>query len=279
MLRAIGLGSGSGTNLAYLIENSVNCEFVALACDRDCPIIELAKDHKIPIINPQYPSLKDQNGKRLHSDLRNQLCREWEENLLKEIEAFQPVDVLILGGYSRILHQPLLRAFPTNTLNVHPGDLSHRNKLQERLLKGLDAVLKALILGLASTRSTIHYVSAGVDEGEIVLISQELEFQKRETIQEALKHFQVPEPELVSYEELERHIKERKKQAPELYRQLKNYCQEHQALQKKECDWPSYLKVVNSMAQGEIRWATEVHSDGRRVLLYQGKPMSYGGIQ
>lgn len=71
------------------------------------------------------------------------------------------VDVVCLAGYMRLVGAPILEAFPDRILNVHPSLLP--------AFPGLDAQGQALAHGVRVSGATVHLVSAGLDDGPIVL--------------------------------------------------------------------------------------------------------------
>ena len=70
------------------------------------------------------------------------------------------VDWVILAGYMRVVKKPLLEAYPHRILNIHPSLLP--------AFKGLEAWKQALAAGVPEAGCTVHLVSEGVDEGEIL---------------------------------------------------------------------------------------------------------------
>jgi phosphoribosylglycinamide formyltransferase-1 len=71
------------------------------------------------------------------------------------------VDLVVLAGFMRLVKQPMLEAFPGRIINVHPALLPS--------FKGLDAQRQALEYGVKVSGCTVHFVTAGMDEGPIIL--------------------------------------------------------------------------------------------------------------
>src|SRR5690606_15898362 len=71
------------------------------------------------------------------------------------------VDLVCLAGYMRLVRKPMLTAFPNRILNIHPSLLP--------AFPGLEAQRQALEYGVKVAGCTVHFVTAGVDEGPIVL--------------------------------------------------------------------------------------------------------------
>ena len=71
------------------------------------------------------------------------------------------VTLVCLAGYMRLVGQPLLDAFPQRILNIHPSLLPS--------FPGLNAQQQALAHGVRVSGATVHLVTAGLDDGPIVL--------------------------------------------------------------------------------------------------------------
>ena len=70
------------------------------------------------------------------------------------------VDLVVLAGFMRVLHAPMLRAFPQRIINIHPSLLPK--------FTGLEAWKQALAAGEKVTGCTVHYVDERVDHGQII---------------------------------------------------------------------------------------------------------------
>ena len=71
------------------------------------------------------------------------------------------VDLVCLAGYMKLVGPRLLDAFPNRILNVHPSLLPS--------FPGLDAQHQAFDHGVAVSGATVHLVTAGLDDGPIIL--------------------------------------------------------------------------------------------------------------
>jgi folate-dependent phosphoribosylglycinamide formyltransferase PurN len=69
-------------------------------------------------------------------------------------------ELIVLGGYMRLVKAPLLEAFPRRIVNIHPSLLPS--------FPGLEAWKQALAAGVEKTGCTVHFVDAGMDTGEII---------------------------------------------------------------------------------------------------------------
>ena len=89
-------------------------------------------------------------------------------DMLRELD----VDMVVLLGYLYILTAPMLEAFPGRILNVHDSDLTLIGSNGRRRYPGLHATRDAILAGERETRSTLHVVTADVDAGPILALSE-----------------------------------------------------------------------------------------------------------
>tara|TARA_Y100000992_G_scaffold166093_1_gene111566 strand:+ start:2045 stop:2626 length:582 start_codon:yes stop_codon:yes gene_type:complete len=108
------------------------------------------------------------------------VTREEYGNLLNKIFIDNNVDIVLLIGFMRILSKSFCKKWDNKILNVHPSLLPKyaggiNNNVHRDVLKNKDS----------ETGCTIHYVTANVDSGPI-LIQKKCEVQPGDTI-ESLK--------------------------------------------------------------------------------------------
>src|SRR5205807_9087460 len=70
------------------------------------------------------------------------------------------VDLVVLAGFTRVLKEPMLNAFPRRIINLPPSLLPR--------FTGLEAWKQALAAGEKVTGCTVHYVDERVDHGQII---------------------------------------------------------------------------------------------------------------
>jgi len=70
------------------------------------------------------------------------------------------VELVVLAGFMRVLHEPMLKAFPRRIINIHPSLLPK--------FPGLEAWKQALVAGETVTGCTVHYVDERIDCGQIL---------------------------------------------------------------------------------------------------------------
>tara|TARA_Y100000589_G_scaffold57403_2_gene47734 strand:- start:4789 stop:5634 length:846 start_codon:yes stop_codon:yes gene_type:complete len=267
-LICLGMGSGSGSNLRELIQAEDNFRIALLFADRKCELEKLALEN-----NRGFLSLNAKNITGKHPNTNSSVkytaaCERFEQLALRQINAWETqnetIDLVLLGGYMRLLREPFLKRFAGRMLNVHPGDLSQTDQNGKRLLIGSRAVLKALLLGHQGSRSSIHMVTHEMDAGPILEISREVPFsaktkQARQELLLIIKdRMQLNEQQIINMnaEKLEEFLSILKTKFPSEMKRVFIHCKEHQNTQKQLADWPSYTKVVKAIARGKSRLPT-----------------------
>lgn len=147
------LSSTGGTNLQSFIDAQARGDFEPrISClitnKLNCGAVEKAKAASIPVY------FVDPSGK----------SREQYDREVMEILEYQQPDLVVLGGYMRIIGPEMVRAYPRKIVNVHPSLLPKHAGLMA--MEAHQAVLDA---GESETGMTIHYVDEGVDTGEVIL--------------------------------------------------------------------------------------------------------------
>ena len=163
MKNIVVLVSGGGTNLQRIIDCVENGEIPdaqisLVVADRDCFGLERAKKHQIK-------AEKIPRGKTFSAELKKIL----PEN----------TDLIVLAGFLSILPAEFCFSFSGKIINIHPALLP---KFGGKGMWGNhvhDAVLKA---GEKESGATVHYVTAGIDEGEIIL-QKSFEISQGETLE------------------------------------------------------------------------------------------------
>ncbi|MBN2567548.1 hypothetical protein JXB02_05700 [Candidatus Woesearchaeota archaeon] len=247
-MRVLALGSGSGTNIEALIHEehrqrhllgTPTFEIAAILTNKTSSRIveEFEGLYGIPVIehpNLAYARSKGREWKEVRDD--DGFRQEYDNAGLAKVADFQDrtgiaFDLVVLGGYMLRLSRPWIESFPNLILNVHPADLRILDGQGKRRFRGDDAVYDAYISEEKGTASTIHIVNELMDEGPIVLISEQLPFK-------------------VPYEELDGMLKGRDLRVR--IAAAKTIASYHQELQKMKCDWPAYIQAVNRFAAGDV---------------------------
>src|SRR5213078_396488 len=113
----------------------------------DAPILDIAREFSVA--NAYLPPGR----------FRTRLEPEIEEALVKMLRQ-AGVHLVVLAGFMRVLHAPMLNAFPRRIINIHPALLPK--------FPGLEAWKQALAAGEKVTGCTVHYVDEKIDHGRIV---------------------------------------------------------------------------------------------------------------
>lgn len=82
------------------------------------------------------------------------------------------VDAVVLLGYLYVITEPLLNAFPGRIINLHDADLQLRNADGKPRYPGLRATRDAIYAGERETRSSAHIVTAQLDAGPVIALSE-----------------------------------------------------------------------------------------------------------
>lgn len=145
------LVSGGGSNLQSIIDriadNTLNARICAVISNKpDAYGIERAKKAEIPtevIDHSQYDSRES-----------------FDAELTRCIEKYQP-ELIILAGFMRILTDDFVNHFYGKMINIHPSLLPK--------YRGLYTHKRALEAGNSEHGLSIHYVSAELDGGPVIL--------------------------------------------------------------------------------------------------------------
>ncbi len=156
--------SGNGSNFEALAAASsagrLGGTLTALLCDQpQAFVIERARSHGIEALTPPTG--------RFRSRLEDE--GPWLGAL-----AERGIDLVVLAGFMRRLHAPLLSAYAGRMLNIHPSLLPS--------FPGLDAIGQAWRHGVRITGCTVHLVDDALDAGPIVAQSS-LEVGESETLE------------------------------------------------------------------------------------------------
>ena len=142
MKRIVILASGSGTLAQAIFDAQLDADIVAVISDqKDAAVLERAYTARIETFT--IPMLPDRT--------------EWDRELETLIAALKP-DLVVSAGFMRILSERITSRF--RIINSHPALLP--------LFPGAHAVRDALAAGATETGTTIHWVDAGVDTGQVI---------------------------------------------------------------------------------------------------------------
>jgi phosphoribosylglycinamide formyltransferase-1 len=146
------LGSGKGSNFRSILDavrkGLVRAEIAVVVSDVEgSGILQIAKDAGLctEVIHEEK--------------YRTRLSPEVELELVEILKKYD-VDVVVLAGFLRVLKSPMLSAFSSRILNIHPSLLP--------AFPGLAAWEQAVSAGVSESGCTVHLVDEGVDTGKIL---------------------------------------------------------------------------------------------------------------
>ena len=173
------LGSGKGSNCRAILERIRSGDLAAetrlvVSDVLDAPILDLARE--FGVANAYLPPGR----------FRTRLEPEIEEQLLQMLRG-AGVELVVLAGFMRVLHEPMLKAFPHRIINIHPSLLPK--------FPGLEAWKQALVAGETVTGCTVHYIDERIDHGQI-LAQKEVRILPNDTAESLHARIQVLEHEL-----------------------------------------------------------------------------------
>jgi len=146
------LGSGKGSNCRVILELIRSGDLAAdarviISDVLDAPILDIAREFSVA--NAYLPPGR----------FRTRLEPEIEEALVKMLRQ-AGAHLVVLAGFMRVLHAPMLNAFPRRIINIHPALLPK--------FPGLEAWKQALAAGETVTGCTVHFVDEKIDHGQII---------------------------------------------------------------------------------------------------------------
>ena len=150
MKNIVVLVSGGGTNLQRIIEcidsgDIPTAQISMVIADRECFGLERARKHNIE--NQVIP-----RGKTFSTALIKILAED--------------TDLIVLVGFLSILSKEVCETFPGKIINIHPALLP---KFGGKGMWGHHVHTAVLEAKEKESGATVHYVTAGIDEGEIIL--------------------------------------------------------------------------------------------------------------
>ncbi|UCE41991.1 MAG: phosphoribosylglycinamide formyltransferase [Candidatus Aminicenantes bacterium] len=143
--------SGRGSNFMAIhdaiVAGKINAEIVLVFSNKkEAPGLKVAQERKLETLylNPkEYPSKEA-----------------YDEAIIQEIKK-RNVDLICLAGYMKILTALFCNTFKNRIINIHPALLPS--------FPGLHVQQKAIDWGVRYSGATVHFVTAEVDMGPIIL--------------------------------------------------------------------------------------------------------------
>jgi len=145
--RIVVLLSGRGSNFQAIAEANLPVEIAAVISNRPRAAgLDYARSRGIPAIALDHTA---------HADRET-----FDARLADEIDRHQP-DLVVLAGYMRILSPAFIARYEGRLLNIHPSLLP--------MYPGLKTHERALAEGVKIHGCTVHFVTAQLDHGPIVI--------------------------------------------------------------------------------------------------------------
>lgn len=147
MKRIVILISGRGSNMEALLKAKLPCEVAAVISNKaDAAGLAIAKQHGIA------------TAAISHKDFANREA--FDAALAQEIDRHQP-DLVVLAGFMRILTAGFVNHYAGRLINIHPSLLP--------AYTGVDTHERALKDGVKIHGCTVHFVTADLDHGPIII--------------------------------------------------------------------------------------------------------------
>lgn len=150
MMRCAIFASGQGSNFQALVEAfqglHSEIEIAFLFCDQaGAYVLKRAQNLQIPTF--QF-SPTDFSSRQDYEEALVDLCQRHH------------LDYILLAGYMRLIHQPLLQAYPNRIINIHPSLLPK--------FPGRHGIRDAYQAGVSETGVTVHIIDENIDQGKIL---------------------------------------------------------------------------------------------------------------
>lgn len=169
--------SGSGTNLQAIIDR-----ISAGTLDASIEIVVSSRPSAYGLKRAEAAGLQTMTlSKEIYADPIK--ADEVIAAMLKRAD----VDYVIMAGYMRMVHEPILASYPNRVINLHPALLPS--------FKGAHAIQDAYDYGVKVTGVTVHFANDKYDCGPIIA-QQALVVEEGWTVDELEEHIHQIEHEL-----------------------------------------------------------------------------------
>ncbi|QDF98530.1 phosphoribosylglycinamide formyltransferase [Azoarcus sp. DD4] len=140
--------SGRGSNMEAIVRAAIpGVRIAAVISNRpDAAGLAFARAHDIPVAVVDHKAFADRAG--------------FDAALAAEIDA-RGADLVVLAGFMRVLTEDFVRRYEGRLLNIHPSLLP--------AFPGLHTHRHALASGVRVHGATVHYVTATLDCGPVVI--------------------------------------------------------------------------------------------------------------
>ena len=145
--------SGSGSNLAAIMENELPVKFVMSD-------------------NPKAYGINRADKKKINTYVQSSL--KLLELHVTKLCSSGDIDLIVLAGFMRLLSPGFVEAWQGKIINIHPALLPS--------FPGAHAIEQAFEYGVKYTGVTVHYVDEGMDTGQIIA-QEPVKIAKNDTIE------------------------------------------------------------------------------------------------
>lgn len=142
------LVSGRGSNMQAIVRAAIpGVRIAAVIANRpDAEGLEIASAHGIATVGLDHRAYRER--------------ADFDTALAAAIDEFSP-DLVVLAGFMRVLTESFVRRYEGRLLNIHPSLLPS--------FPGLHTHRRALQAGVRVHGATVHFVTAELDSGPIVV--------------------------------------------------------------------------------------------------------------
>jgi phosphoribosylglycinamide formyltransferase-1 len=161
-----GRGSVLRTVWAACARGSLDGEVVAVASNKECPGLEVARELGVPAV-ARYP-------------LGDYESRVERDTAMAEGLAAAGVDFVVVGGYDEALEETLVGRDPDRMISMYPAILPAFGELEEAIAPALEEGVK--LIGV-----TVHFRTAGTLSGGPIVAQEPLPVEHGETVEEVTK--------------------------------------------------------------------------------------------
>lgn len=144
-MSVVALISGRGSNLQALLDAGLPVSAV-ISNRADARGLDIAAGHGIPARVVEHRAFPTREA--------------FDEALAREVDRFSP-RLVVLAGFMRVLTPRFVERYAGRLMNIHPSLLPD--------FPGLDTHARALASGAKRHGCTVHFVTAELDHGPIVI--------------------------------------------------------------------------------------------------------------
>ena len=150
MLRVTVCVSGGGTNLQAIIDRIADGTI-----DASIELVVSSRSDAYGLLRAQAAGIQTLTMDKSFYDEDNTADR-----IIASEMRYRNVDYILMAGYMRMVHEPLLAAFENRVVNIHPALLPS--------FKGAHGIQDAYDYGVKITGVTVHFADNRYDCGPII---------------------------------------------------------------------------------------------------------------